>query len=154
MFKVRSAQLTDCDDLVALCHELGYRTSAEMLLRQLEAFQSHPDHAVFVAEAMTDRVIGGWVHVHLHCTLQEGQEAEIGGLVVAKEFRGQGVGKQLVQRAELWAQKQECSAIVVRSKVQRSDAHQFYQRAGYREIKRSIVFRQVLPTVSETDAQF
>jgi len=146
MTTIRPAQLTDCDELVLLCHELGYFTSAKALAQHLEQFQTHPDHAVFVAETVYPEggqgPIGGWVHVHVHWTLQEGREAEIGGLVVSEKLRGQGVGKRLMQQAETWAQQQGCHALVVRSNVKRSEAHQFYQRIGYREIKRSIVFRQ------------
>jgi GNAT superfamily N-acetyltransferase len=144
MIRIRPAQLRDCNELVLLCHELGYATSAESLSQQLAQLQLHPDHAVFVAEPIDgeQQAIGGWVHIHLHCTLQEGRQAEIGGLVVSQALRGQGVGKQLMQQAEAWAQQQGCHGIVVRSSVQRSEAHQFYQRVGYREIKRSIVFLQ------------
>lgn len=158
MLTIRPAQLEDCDSLVLLCHELGYDTSIETLVQQLAQFQTHPDHAVFVAEVASSEGqeqgaitplgellrIGGWIHVHLHRTLQEGCEAEIGGLVVSEKLRGQGIGQQLVRQAEAWAQEQGCPAVVVRSNVQRRGAHQFYQRMSYQEIKRSIVFRHLI----------
>lgn len=147
MLTIRPAQLADCDALVSLCHELGYSPSAAGLAQQLQHFQNHPDHAVFVAEAISTEqqpAIGGWIHVHLHCTLQEGQEAEINGLVVSERLRGQGISRQLLRQAEIWAQQQECEAVIVRSNLQRHAAHRFYQQMGYQELKRSIAFRRLL----------
>lgn len=153
MLTIRPARLADCDALVLLCHELGYRPTTADLAGQLAQIQHHPDHAVFVAEigAAQNGQIGGWIHVCLHPTLQEGQQAEISGLVVSQTLRGQGIGSSLLQQAEAWAQQQGCKAIVVRSNLQRHEAHRFYQQVGYAEIKRSIAFRRWLQ-VTQLDA--
>jgi GNAT superfamily N-acetyltransferase len=99
------------------------------------------DHAVFVAEG--DKVIG-WIDVGLVFHLQSGTRAEIGGLVVSSESRSQGVGRLLLQRAEQWAREKGMTRLLLRSNVKRNDAHRFYLREQYTQVKTSAVFEKNL----------
>ena len=64
----------------------------------------------------------------------------IGGLVVDREYRKQGIGRRLLVRAEEWAAQQGCSLVRLWSNVKRVEAHGFYERAGYTNLKTQYSF--------------
>ena len=59
----------------------------------------------------------------------------IGGLVVDREYRKRGIGRRLLARAEEWAAQQACSVVRLTSNEKRIEAHAFYERAGYTNLK-------------------
>lgn len=138
---IRRARPTDVLQLAALCHQLGYPSSPEEVHRRLQRLLREPEYALFVAENGDGAVIG-WVHIFLRPLLEEDLMAEVGGLVVDKAYRGRGIGCQLLERAERWARRRGCCAVVVRSNVIRQRAHTFYRRFGYAEVKTQRVFRK------------
>ncbi len=140
--RLRRARLSDAERLAALCDQLGYPSSPEEVRRRLRRLQG-PDHAVYVAEGEDGTVIG-WIHIFLRPLLEEDLAAEIGGLVVDEAHRGRGIGHRLLERAERWARRHGSRAVVVRSNVTRLDAHRFYEKCGYREVKTQRVFRRAL----------
>jgi GNAT superfamily N-acetyltransferase len=50
----------------------------------------------------------------------------------------------LMEQAERWAREKGCWAVHLRSNIVRRDAHVFYERIGYSNVKKSRVFRKVL----------
>ena len=109
---------------------------------RLAGILSHPDQAVFVAEV--EGRIAGWVHVFACPTVESELYAEIGGLVVDENQRGQGVGKALMAQAEAWASDLGIHEIRLRSNILRKEAHQFYEAIGYEKIKSQFTFRKTL----------
>jgi N-acetylglutamate synthase len=53
------------------------------------------------------------------------------GLYVEKEYRGQGIGKQLLDTAELSLKKQHITSCLLLVDVKNSDAIRFYEREGF-----------------------
>lgn len=100
------------------------------------------DHVVYVA-CLAGEVVG-WVDVGVAHHLQSEPRAEIGGLVVASEARGAGIGRLLVERAEGWARQRGLKSVVARSQIAREAAHRFYLREGYARTKTSAVFTKTL----------
>ncbi len=76
--------------------------------------------------------------------LAEFVEAEafvwIGGLVVDRGSRNQGIGRRLLAHAEEWAAQQGCAVVRLSSNEKRIEAHAFYQRAGYTILKTQYSF--------------
>ncbi len=71
--------------------------------------------------------------------------ALIGGLVVKDGVRGLRIGKRLCERAEAWSKAQGVSLIPRHlSRTTRDDAHRFYLREGYTDVKTSRVFEKRL----------
>lgn len=100
------------------------------------------DHAVYVASQ--DGAVVGWIDVGVAFHLPIDPRAEIGGLVVTANTRGNGVGRELLLRAEQWAKERGFSHVLVRSNVFRKAAHRFYLREGYERTKTSAVFTKRL----------
>ena len=87
----------------------------------------------------------GWVHVYgVHLLESPAPFAEIGGLVVDRNARRQGVGRALMAQAEAWAAEHGCLKVRLRSGLHRADAHQFYQSIGCALTKTSHMFRKAL----------
>lgn len=141
-FTIRRANASDREDLARLSTELGYPMTAETAQTRLSEIAGHADHALLVAEARS-RVVA-WLQVSFPRIFESPRQAEIAGLVVEEEARGLGIGTALVSAAERWARERQCSALRVRSNVIREEAHAFYRRAGFSEIKSQRVFEKAL----------
>jgi GNAT superfamily N-acetyltransferase len=140
---VRPARPMDADAIASLCTQLGYSTSHDQAARRLAEILQRPDCAVWVAED-TDGVVVGWVHVALRPSLVADRLAELGGLVVDQEHRGQGIGRALMVRAEDWARERGCGALILKSNVTRKKAHEFYASIGFHVEKTQRAFRKPL----------
>ncbi len=138
----RPARLEDAPAMAALSDQLGYPSSAEEMQERLRAILGQEEHAVFVAER-NGRVVA-WIHVFLLRLVEANPEAEIGGLIVDEECRGQGIGRTLVRLAEDWARSLGCATIAVRSNVVRERTHRFYEGLGYGRVKAQYTFRKPL----------
>jgi len=139
---VRLADIADAPALAALSAQLGYPAEVEAMKKRLLGLQQNDGHAVFVAQSNDDVV--GWLHVFLHQLLESELMAEVGGLVVDGNARGTGVGRMLMARAEQWAAAHGCAAVTLRTNVVRTDAHAFYEKLGYRNIKTQHTYRKRL----------
>jgi GNAT superfamily N-acetyltransferase len=140
---IRTANLTDADQLAALSETLGYPVEPEVIRRRLERLLPKPDHAVFVAEA-SPSLVAGWIHAAEHDILEVGCFCEILGLVVAADRRGEGVGRRLVEQVERWASERGLKQVSVRSNVTRLESHPFYERSGYVRVKTQHAYRKAL----------
>jgi GNAT superfamily N-acetyltransferase len=141
--KIRAAIPDDASQLAELSRQLGYPAQPEEMKRRLARVQPDEEHALFVAEHPGGG-IAGWIHVFLYHSIENATRAEVGGLVVDERCRSQGVGHQLLARAEQWAREKGCRAIGLRSNVIRERAHSFYEREGYTVIKTQKSFHKDL----------
>lgn len=141
--RVRTAKIEDAGAIADLSGQLGYPCSAASVRRRLRDLLGKPDHAIWVAENSGGSV-AGWIHVFVYELLESDRQAEIGGLVIDENFRGQGAGKSLVERAERWARAKRLNSVYVRSNIIRKEAHAFYQKQGYKIIKTQHAFRKEL----------
>ena len=96
------------------------------------------DGTVLVAEDAG--AVIGWIHVYGIHTLESDAHAEIAGLVVDEAHRNRTIGQQLLGAAETWASEAGYRDIRVRSNVIRERTHRFYEREGYRIVKRQAAF--------------
>jgi len=139
---VRAMEPRDAEAVSLLSAELGYPRSAEAILQWIEWLAANPAHeqTAFVA-TIGDEVVG-WIDISIEHRLQSPRFGYIGGLVVKEGVRGKGVGRRLCERAEAWAWDHSVEAVRVTSRSTRPDAHRFYLRDGYRELKTSMVFEK------------
>ena len=68
--------------------------------------------------------------------------AEISGLVVDEKFRGAGIGRQLVARAQQWTNDQGLKLLRVRSRIERERTQGFYLGLGFEAVKIQRVFEK------------
>ncbi len=140
---IREATIDDTEALALLSGQLGYAAGASMIAKRLGGIAAYPAGVVLVAES-DDGVAVGWAEVSLQRHLVHDTRAEIAGLIVADDTRGQGIGVALLRAVEAWSREQGVAELVVRSNVVRERAHRFYLREGYAEEKRQAVFTRRL----------
>jgi predicted N-acetyltransferase YhbS len=140
---IRRVMLEDADAVVDLNGQLGYPANVGEVRQRLAAIEAYPaSQAVFVA-CVAGEVVG-WINVALTSHLQSATYALIGGLVVKQSVRGRRIGQRLCEEAESWARTQGVSTIRVTSRSTRDDAHRFYLRDEYTDVKTSRVFEKIL----------
>jgi GNAT superfamily N-acetyltransferase len=118
---LRPARLDDAPSIAALAGELGYPTAAHDAVNRLKTVLRDSGQAVLVAQAPSGEVVG-WIHVLIARPILADPFASLGGLVVAQDFRGKGIGRQLVEAALKWTQDQGLSSIQIRTNVLREAA--------------------------------
>jgi len=132
---VRDARAEDAEAMSRLCEQLGYPAQAGAMPQRLSRLQRDPNARALVADAGEGPV--GLATVHLRDTINhEAPIAQLTLLVVDEMQRSRGVGRALVEEAERWARANGCHRIVVTTMLQRTDAHAFYERIGYRHTGR------------------
>jgi GNAT superfamily N-acetyltransferase len=141
---VRAAEAGDAAEISALVEQLGYQRTPEQVAAWVaEAAPGASGRQAYVACLGAE--IAGWVAVSIERPLQSADYALITGLVVKDGRRGNGIGRALCARAEGWAWQQGMRQVRVTSRSTRVDAHRFYLRDGYGELKTSLVFEKYGP---------
>lgn len=143
MKNVRKARSSDAGELARLSSQLGYPISEDELGMIFKELESDSDHAIFVVETSPNDLTG-YCHVFLTRRLYMPPFAELGGLIVDKDSRGQGLGAILLETAEKWAREQDVDMMRIRSNILREGAKEFYLNHGYQVNKEQIVFIKTL----------
>ena len=126
----RAARADDAQFLSRLLGELGYPTPAAEVPDRLVQLAAFPKTLVLVAEI--DGEVGGLITMIIYPSIHAKQPvAFITSLVVAPEYRGKGIGSDLVGRGERWAVDNGAIRVSVGSGLHRKDAHQFYENLFY-----------------------
>ena len=136
---IRVAEIADVPIITTLSGQLGYESSDLQTEKRLKTLIKAKENAVFVATQSTSEVIG-WIHVFITHRVESDSFGEIGGLVVSKNFRGQGIGKKLLFAAQEWLRQNEIGKIRVRSRTERKKGHKFYFKMGFLKEKEQVVF--------------
>jgi len=142
-FIIRDARVDDVSQLSVLINHLGYPCTPEEAKTRFDNIGQHPDYRTLVITD-GDLVIGLAGLAKCLWYEKNGTYVRILAFVVNEQYRGRGVGKQLIRAAEDWATELGCNAIVLSSgnRDERIAAHRFYKARGY-EIKSSGFIKQL-----------
>jgi GNAT superfamily N-acetyltransferase len=138
--EIRSAGAADIPALVTLIATMEYAVSADDIRRRLDDMP--PSDAVFVG--VVDGQVRGWCHVYRSQSLIVGPRAEIAGLAVDSRHQGGGVGGALLRHVEGWALENDIDVVHLRSGSERTAAHDFYRKNGYRQVKTQVALTKNL----------
>lgn len=144
---IRTARVDDAAAIVALTRQLGYEVERTAVAERLSRILERPDQHFVIAEHEGQPV--GWIHMVISEFVDSGAFVVIGGLVVDRDHRKQGIGRSLLAYAEEWAHRHGCAVVRLWSSSSRHDAHAFYERAGYRNIKTQYSFVKPLDDAGE-----
>jgi GNAT superfamily N-acetyltransferase len=136
----------DIAAIARLITELGYPTDAaaqrDRLARRMALREAISLDLLVARDG--NAIVGLASVAALDIDLQEGDLAEIRGLVVLGERRGERIGEHLVHAAEAWARARGARTLMVRTNVTRTGAHRFYERLGFVQSKTSRTYRIAL----------
>jgi GNAT superfamily N-acetyltransferase len=141
---VRAMEPGDAEAVAALTAQLGYDRTAEDIAQWIAHANAGNGEQIAVVACLEGEVVG-WIEVSIERRLQSAPFGMIGGLVVSDRVRGRGIGRMLCRRAEQWTWDQGLATVRVTSRSTRAEAHRFYLRDGYREVKTSLVFEKHRP---------
>ena len=133
---IREMTANDGKAVNTLSGQLGYPLSIEQTLQNIDAVLQSTDHTAFVAEC--DNEIVGWIGASQAIMIEVLPHCEINGLVIDEARRGMGIGKLLVDKVKQWAKEKNNTKIGLHCNVKRTEAHLFYERLGFAEIKQQI----------------
>jgi len=140
---IRALCNEDADAVAQLSIQLGYPASQQEAQKHVDSLINSADHQVYVAETADGSVVG-WIQVFTTLRLESEKFAEIGGLIVSTEYRRQGIGSLILRCAEQWALDCGLKLIRIRSRSRRMQAHRFFQRFGFQQIKIQYIFDKLL----------
>lgn len=66
--------------------------------------------------------------------------AYIEGIYVRTAYQGQGIGRQLIQQAEQWAQQQGCRELASDVLIDNTSSAEFHNKVGFEEVERTVFF--------------
>jgi GNAT superfamily N-acetyltransferase len=139
---VRTAGPGDAGAIAALTAQLGYDEAEDEIRKRIEEIRGQGNGEIYIAVVPPDIVVG-WIQVFALLLLELPPLAEVGGIIVDARYRRIGVGRSLMEAAELWARQNGLATLRLRN-LQRSDAREFYRQLGYREVAASTLFAKLL----------
>src|SRR5262245_48062896 len=98
---VRTATRADAGAVAALAAQLGHDEAEDEIGRRIEEIRAQASGEIFVAVVPPGNVVG-WVQVFSLLLVELPPLAEVGGIVVDARYRRIGVGRSLMEAAELW----------------------------------------------------
>ena len=135
---IRQISKEDASAISILCSQLGYVLSIEQILENISAVLENKFHDAFVA-VHKDKIVG-WTGVAQAFQIESPSFCEVRGLVVDEQYRKQGIGKRLIEKAKQWGQEKRNNKLRLRCNIKRVEAHLFYQHLGLKKAKQQKVF--------------
>jgi GNAT superfamily N-acetyltransferase len=133
----RRAVQSDLTQVIALLREImEHHDVAPPPVADLSAcvttIIASPDHMFLVAE-QSDRLLGMCALLFSMSTWSAAPVCEIQDLIVAKESRGEDVGRSLVEAAGDFARARGCTRLFLLAECWNLQAHAFYRSLGLAE---------------------
>jgi GNAT superfamily N-acetyltransferase len=131
---VRDVIVADAPEVARLLEVLGYRWRVADVSARVSAFLASGERALVASRfsAGTAGPLLGVATLHITPVLHRaGPVGRLTALVVDESARGQGVGRKLVNAAEVFFAARGCVLVEVTSNSGLTDAHAFYVRLGY-----------------------
>ncbi|MBD7937255.1 GNAT family N-acetyltransferase [Cytobacillus sp. Sa5YUA1] len=137
--EMRKATMNDIEGITELMGHLGYPTTFNKMKIRLNNIYSSPDYHTLIASD-NGKIVGMIGLVKGYYYELDGLYIRIVVLVVDKNYRNKGIGKQLLENAESWANNIGATGIGLNSgdRPERINAHHFYKKNGY--VEKSIGF--------------
>jgi len=132
LYNVRQARFSDIPAMVNLLSELfaievDFQINIEKQQRGLQMLMDSRNAAVFVAES-NEQIIGMCSLQILISTSQGSKVGLIEDVVVTKNWRGQGVGRELLEAAKIWGRTRGLTRLQLLADKFNQRALNFYQK--------------------------
>lgn len=129
---IRKAWNEDASQLSDLFVEFtGTQSDITAMKEKIELISEKPEYYVAVA-CEQERVVGSAMGIVCQDLCGDGRPFKlIENVVVDPNYRGKGIGKQLMNDLERFGREQRCKYVILVSEAKRTDSHHFYESLGY-----------------------
>ena len=128
--KICEADVVDIPAMTTLVAHLGYPNTEETVRSRYDAILASGGR---VLVAQTNGTLLGLAALDCTRHLHRPPDGRLTALVVAAEYRHAGIGKRLLEAAEVVFRVWGCARVELSSAGGRANAHRFYLREGYVE---------------------
>ncbi len=134
--QITLATLAELDELVGLLNvlftqDIEFEPNYEKQRVGLEQIILNPSVGEILIMKVDGRVVGMVSLLYSISTALGGKVAILEDMVVAKEFRRKGLGKQLLHEAIAFAKQRSCLRLTLLTDFDNEAAISFYQSAGF-----------------------
>ena len=136
-YEIQEIKGAEVERVLPLMRELRPHLDEESFLRLYKEAKLRDDYKIvglvqndFCVALMGYRILFDFVH---------GKHLYVDDLVVEKDLRGQGLGKQLLDFALAEAAKEECQGLRLCTGIENHSAKKFYEREGWQA--RALAFK-------------
>ncbi len=130
MNEISEATQTDALEIVRLLTSLGHDTSVDEINERWDKWVSDGNLAFVFRK--NEENLAGLITLHKMFVLHRPHYVgRITALIVDEKFRGQGIGRALVETAEVYLKSAGCGLLEITSNKRLKKAHLFYEQLGY-----------------------
>lgn len=132
---IREAEEADLPEILSAYRSAGLDSSRTLSLSEahvvFQRIKTYPDYKIFVA-THDSAVVGTFALLIMDNLVNGGLPSGIvEDVAVGKEYRGQGIGKQMMNCAFERCRQRGCYKVVLSSNEKRDAAHRFYESLGF-----------------------
>ncbi len=128
---VKSIRELLADDKLGQTREDMSDNALPKYIKAFQAIQTSPDNQLWVAE-LNGKVVGTWQVTYIPYLSRAGNtRCLIEAVRTASSYRGQGIGKQMMEFAIEQARARGCLLVQLTTDKTRPQAHNFYQGLGF-----------------------
>lgn len=125
---INKANPSHANEILTLLSQLGYESTLDKLKRLLD--QADRSDEIYVAQ-INDKVVGLMSVIYFDYFPSQEKICRITSLVVDRNIRGTGVGKQLIDFAKYLGNREFCSTLEVTTSLARLATQQYYENIGF-----------------------
>lgn len=134
--QISIATLAELDELVELLNvlftqDIEFEPDNQKQKAGLEQIILNPALGEILVMKIDGKVVGMVSLLHSISTALGGKVAILEDMVMSKDFRGKGLGKELLNEAIAFAQKRGCLRLTLLTDFDNETAIRFYQSAGF-----------------------
>ncbi len=131
--RVRTATLRDVPAIRGLLGQLGYDVGEEALAERVSRLMGNDGHLLLVATGDRDKPVG-LLHAFRRDAIEKPPQVTVQSLVVDASARRLGLARALMEAAEDWAATMGVAELGLSTRIDRAQAHAFYESIGYARV--------------------
>ncbi len=132
----------DFDAWLEMSQKLWTDYEHDNLKTDLKKIQKDENQKVFIAKNNDDPI--GFINLSIRTDYVEGSDGSptgyLEGIFVEKNYRKQGIAKQLIEHGQEWLRSKKCSQIGSDTWLTHNDSQQFHKKVGFWEEERLVHF--------------
>jgi len=133
MIKIMKIAEQDLKDLKILYEELtDNKSNYKKMVQSFRLIEQNKDYIILAAK-YNGKLVGSLMGIICYDLVEECKPfMVIENVIVLSEFRGLGIGKEMMIEIEKIGKERDCFYTMFVSGLKRKDAHKFYESLGYK----------------------